>query len=127
MNLNKVIIAGRLTRDPEMRYTQTNVPVTSFTIAVSKKANGQEQTSFIDVVAWRNTAEFVDKYFKKGQAILIIGSLSTRSWKDKDGNNRKVTEIVAEEVQFAEPKRDTGVDVAQDDFIEVTSLDDLPF
>jgi len=111
--LNKVILMGRLTRDPELRYTQNNTPVTSFTVAVDRrfKRSGdqqqqQQQTAdFIDVVAWRNTAEFVTKWFTKGRMIIVVGYLQTRSWQDKDGNNRKSTEVVAEEVQFGESKR----------------------
>lgn len=105
--LNKAILMGRLTRDPELRYTQSNTPVVSFTIAVDRNyGRGQErQTDFIDIVAWRRTAEFVSQWFTKGMLIVVVGSIQSRRWQDKDGNNRTSIEVVADEVQFGETKR----------------------
>lgn len=106
--LNKAILMGRLTRAPELRYTQSNLPVVSFTIAVERNraAQGQEkQTDFIDIVAWRKTAEFVSQWFTKGQMIIVVGSIQSRRWQDKNGNNRTSIEVVADEVQFGETKK----------------------
>ncbi|MCD8355467.1 MAG: single-stranded DNA-binding protein [Clostridia bacterium] len=107
--LNKAILMGRLTRDPELRYTQSNLPVVSFTIAIDRKYsanNGSErQTDFINVVAWRRTAEFVSQWFTKGMMIIVTGSIQSRNWQDKNGNNRTSIEVVADEVQFGESKR----------------------
>lgn len=106
--LNKAILMGRLTRDPELRYTQGNLPVVQFTIAVERNrtAQGQEkQTDFINVVAWRKTAEFVSQWFTKGMMIIVTGSIQSRRWQDKNGNNRTSIEVVADEVQFGESKR----------------------
>ena len=104
--LNKAILMGRLTRDPELRYTPANVAVASFTLAVDRnfKNDGEIQTDFIDIVCWRQRAEFVSKYFHKGQLVVASGSIQTRTWKDKEGNNRKSFEIVAEDVYFAESR-----------------------
>lgn len=108
--LNKVILMGRLTRDPELRHTTTDKPVVSFTLAVDrgyKKDNDAVNADFINCVAWRSTAEFVSKWFTKGQLVVVSGRLSTRTYKDKDGNTRTVTEVVADEVFFAESKRNS--------------------
>ena len=99
---------GRLTRDPELRYTQSNLPVIQFTIAVERNraAQGQErQTDFINIVAWRKTAEFVSQWFTKGMMIIVTGSIQSRNWQDKNGNNRTSIEVVADEVQFGESKK----------------------
>ena len=107
--LNVVALNGRLTADPELRYTQSNIAVTSFTLAVDRNfaRQGTERvTDFINVVAWRQTAEFVGRYFHKGQLVAVQGSLQVRSYTDKDGNNRRVYEVVADQVHFAESKRD---------------------
>ena len=109
--LNRIILRGRLTRDPELRRTQSGIPVASFSLAVNRdfkdKATGETPVDFIDIVAWRNTAEFVTRYFRKGSMIAVQGSIQTRSYTDKDGNKRKAVEIVADNVHFAEPKRDS--------------------
>lgn len=108
--LNRVDIMGRLTRDPELRYTQSNTPVTSFTLAVDRDYSGnggEKQTDFIDCIAWRNTAEFVSKYFSKGRMAVVSGRLQVRTWDDKDGKKRKAVEIVAENVYFGDSKKDT--------------------
>ena len=107
--LNKIIIMGRLTRDPELRRTASSTAVAGFTLAVDrdfKSQNGEKSTDFIDVVAWRNTAEFVSKYFTKGRMAIVEGRLQIRDWKDKDGNNRRSAEVVAENVYFGDSKRD---------------------
>lgn len=138
-NLNKVLLIGRLTADPELRHTPSNIAVTSFTLAVNRrytKSGEQQQADFLDVVCWRNTAEFVSKYFTKGMAAFVSGSVQVRSWKDNNGNNRRTYEIVADEVQFAEPKRDSNrteynneqsFSVGANDFEEMSSDDELPF
>ena len=108
--MNKVILMGRLTRDPEVRYTQnTNAMVASFSLAVNRRfvAQGQErQADFINIVTWSKTAEFCSKYFKKGQQVGVIGRIQTRTYDDQQGQKRYVTEVIAEEVYFADSKRD---------------------
>ncbi len=108
--MNKVILLGRLTKDPETRYTQsTNTQVTSFTLAVNRrfvKQGEERQADFINCVAWNKTAEFVSKYFKKGQQVGIIGRIQTRNYDDEQGIKHYVTEIIAEEVYFAGDKKD---------------------
>ena len=102
---------GRLVADPELKYTPNNVAVLSFTVAVDRaysKDRENRQTDFLDIVAWRNTAEFVSKYFKKGQMIAVCGSIQTRMWEDKDGKKRKNVEIIADEVSFTESNRSSG-------------------
>ena len=111
--LNHITIMGRLTRDPELRYTGSNTPVCSFTLAVdrdfSDKQSGEKQTDFIDCVAWRHTGEFVNKYFSKGSMAVVAGRLQVRDWEDKDRNKRRSAEIVVENIYFGEAKRsDTG-------------------
>ena len=106
--LNKAILMGRLTRDPELRYTQNNTPVVTFSIAIDRNYSGkgaERQTDFIDIVAWRRTAEFVSQWFTKGMMIIVVGSIQSRRWQDKNGNNRTSIEVVADEVQFGESKR----------------------
>lgn len=109
--LNVVVLTGRLTADPELRHTPNDLAVTSFSIAVNRRfarAGEERQTDFIDIVAWRNNAEFVCKYFKKGSLIAIEGSIQTRSYQDKDGNKRKAFEVIANNVQFVESKKDSS-------------------
>ena len=106
--LNKSILMGRLTRDPELKYTNSNTPVVTFSIAVDRNYsgnNGERQTDFIDIVAWRKTAGFISQWFTKGQMIVVVGSIQSRRWQDKNGNNRTSIEVVADEVQFGESKR----------------------
>ena len=114
--LNKIILMGRLTRDPELRRTQSGTAVTSFSLAVDrdfKSQSGEKETDFIDVVAWRSTAEFVAKYFTKGRMAVVEGRLQIREWKDKDGNNRRSAEVVADNIYFGDSKRDgAGSDYA---------------
>ena len=108
--LNHIVIMGRLVRDPELRRTGSGIAVTSFTVAVDrdfgKNENGEKETDFIDCVAWRQTGEFVSKYFTKGRMAVVSGRLQIRSWKDKDGNNRRTAEIVADNVYFGDSRRD---------------------
>lgn len=130
--LNRAILMGRLTADPELRYTQNNTPVTSFTLAVNRTLDRQ-QADFIEVVAWQKTAQFVCQYFQKGQPMIVEGRIQTRTWEDKQGGKRKAVEVVAEQVHFAGPKKDesqpapefapTEMDVP----FEGTPDDDLPF
>jgi len=105
--LNHIVIIGRLTRDPEMRRTGSNIAVASFTVAVERDfaQGGQKETDFIDCVAWRQTGEFVSKYFKKGNMIVVSGRLQIRSWNDKDGNKRRSAEVVADNCYFGESKQ----------------------
>lgn len=109
MAFNKVILMGRLTADPELKQTTSGIGVTSFTIAVDRKVKTGEdkKCDFISIVAWRQTAEFICKYFKKGSAILVCGELQTRSWTDNNGNKRNATEVVAGEVTFCEAKKES--------------------
>ena len=108
--LNHIVIMGRLTRDPELRRTGRGVAVASFTVAVDrdfgKNENGEKETDFIDCVAWRQTGEFVSKYFTKGRMAVVSGRLQIRPWTDKDGNKRRTAEIVADNVYFGDSKRD---------------------
>lgn len=109
-NLNKVIIGGRLTADIETKVTQSGIAVASFTVAVNRKAakDKEQQADFFNVTAWRGTAEFVAKYFRKGSSICVVGTLQNRSWTDKNGEKRYATDIVADEVNFVDGKRDAG-------------------
>ncbi len=108
--LNQVALMGRLTADPELRHTPSNISVTTFTLAVNRsyvKQGAERQTDFIDVVAWRNTADFICRYFKKGQMMAVDGSIQTRTYTDKEGKNRKAFEVLANNVYFTE-SRGTG-------------------
>ena len=109
--LNHITIMGRLTRDPELRRTGSGVAVASFTVAVDRdfggRDGGEKETDFIDCVAWRQTGEFVSKYFTKGRMIVVSGRLQIRSWTDKDGNKRRTAEVVADNVYFGDSKRDS--------------------
>ena len=147
--MNKAVLMGRLTKDPEVRYTQTNnTLVANFSLAVNRRfaKEGDAQTAdFINIVAWGKTGEFVSKYFKKGQQVAVSGRIQTRSWDDQSGQKRYATEIVAEDVYFADSKRNGddasnfdntfGVGAPMDDVnqggdtsdFEVSSGDDLPF
>ena len=112
--LNKIFIMGRLTRDPELRRTQSGTAVTSFSLAVDrdfKSQSGEKETDFIDVVAWRSTAEFVAKYFTKGRMAIVEGRLQIRPWPDKDGTNRRSAEVVADNIYFGDSKRDGAGDM----------------
>ena len=108
--LNRIILMGRLTRDPELRHTQTGTPVASFSLAVDRdfkdKTTGEKSTDFIDIVAWRQTAEFVSRFFTKGRMAVVEGRLQLRDWTDRDGNKRRSAEVVADNVYFGDSKRD---------------------
>ena len=109
--LNRIILMGRLTRDPELRRTGSGTAVTSFSLAVDrdfKSQSGENETDFIDIVAWRSTAEFVSKYFTKGRMAVVEGRLQIRDWTDKDGGKRRSAEVVADNVYFGDSKRDGG-------------------
>lgn len=137
--MNVAILMGRLTDNPELKHTQSGTAVTSFTLAVDRytKKGEEKKADFINIVAWRQTAEFVANYFKKGQLIAVEGSIQTRKYKDKDGNNRTAFEVVANNVHFAEGKKDnngsytpakaSNANVNPDDFQEFSVEDDLPF
>ena len=128
--MNKVILMGRLTRDPETRYTQgNNTAVCSFSLAVNRrfKQEGQPDADFINVVAWAKTAEFVSKYFAKGQQVAVIGRIQTRNYDDKDGKKVFVTEVVAEEVYFADSKKEQSNVTTSEGFMVVEGTDDFPF
>ena len=113
--LNHITIMGRLTRDPEIRYTQSQTPVTSFTLAVDRdfggRDGGEKQTDFIDCVAWRQTAEFVSKYFAKGSMAVVSGRLQIRDWTDREGGKRRSAEVVVDNIYFGDSKRREGGDV----------------
>lgn len=146
--LNSIIIMGRLTNFPEVKTTQSGISVCSFTVAVDRQYanNGQRETDFIDCVAWRNTADFVGKWFTKGQMIAVQGELQTRNYEDKNGNKRKATEIVVGNVSFCGDKKQEGIGVEritpeqnnkvtaektelsqEGTFTEIPDEDDLPF
>ena len=133
--INKVILMGRLTRDPEMRHTNSGTPVTTFSIAIDNGYGDNKRTDFINCVAWNKTAEFVTKYFTKGKMIVIAdGRISTRSWETQDGKRAYATEVIANEVNFGETKSSQQTATQQpmqDDDDDFTPLDeeddDLPF
>lgn len=137
-NINKVILGGRITKDVELKQTQNGVPVAQLSIAVNRKAS-KDQTDFINCIAWRNTAEFISKYFKKGSSICVVGSIQTRSWQDQNGNKRFSTEILADEAYFVDSKGEDTTNVqngsqsnfggftATPNFEEMSSDEDLPF
>lgn len=118
LNLNKVVLAGRMTADPELKQTPSGVSVLSFSIAVNRNyvpkgsEQGERQADFINVVAWRQTAEFISKYFRKGSAICVTGTIQTRTWNDNNGNKRYATEVVADEAMFVE-SRNSDTSAAQ--------------
>ena len=132
--MNKIILMGRLTRDPEVRYTQTtNKMVVNFTLAVNRRY--EEGADFFYITAWNKTGEFVSKYFKKGQQVLISGRLRNRTYDTKDGSKKTLTEIIAEEVHFADSKKNTNNESNNSEenytfdpsFIAIDDDDDLPF
>ena len=153
--LNRIILMGRLTRDPELRHTQSGTAVASFSLAVDRdfkdKATGEKATDFIDVVAWRQTGEFVSRYFTKGRLAVVEGRLQIRDWTDRDGTKRRSAEVVADNVYFGDSKRDAeasgtygggysrpapapapapdyGMPAADDQFSELADYDgELPF
>ena len=137
-NLNKVILGGRLTADPELKQTPQGVSVTTFSIAVNRRGK-EAQTDFINCQAWRQTAEFICKFFKKGSSICVIGSIQTRSWTDQQNNKRIATEVIVDEANFVDSKADAPASSngygdapafqtqQAPKFEEIASDDDLPF
>ena len=139
--MNKVILMGRLTKDPEMRYTNTNnIPVCSFSLAVERRFAKQEeekQADFFPIVAWNKSAEFCSKYFTKGKKVVIVGRLQTRTWDDDEGKRHYITEVIAEETYFAESKKAEGSQMqqqsqqqqqeGQEGFVSIDDDDDFPF
>ncbi len=140
-SFNKVILIGHLTADPELKQTQSGVSVTTFSIGVNRKGakEGAQAADFITVVAWRNTAEFITRYFRKGQPILVCGQLQTRTWTDNQGNKRYATEVVADEAAFVAPQDQASTNAApaynpygrnenqQAQYEEIPSDESLPF
>ncbi len=150
LNLNKVVLCGRLTADPELKQTQSGIAVVSFTLAVnrrftSKSADGQSnsQADFISCVAWRNTAEFISRYFKKGSSLCVTGSIQTRSWNDNTGAKRYSTEVVIDDAMFVDSRSESSASSSYvpdaygtpsfssgaeaPSFEEIKTDDDLPF
>ena len=132
LNLNKVVLAGRLIADPELKQTQSGTSVLSFTLAVNRKRTGEaeQQTDFINMVAWRKTAEFIANYFRKGHAICVSGSIQTRKWTTKDGKDQFSTEVVVDEAMFVDSKdegRSYVPEAYKPQFEEVDPESDLPF
>lgn len=147
--INKAILMGRLTRDPELRHTGSGTPVCSFTVAIDNGYGENRSTDFINCVAWNKTAEFVDKYFTKGRMIIVVGRIQTRTWDGQDGKKNYATEVIASEVSFGESKKsaeENGYSVQprnaasgaedsfempaqneNDDFVALDTNDDLPF
>ena len=129
--LNHITIMGRLTRDPELRYTQSQTPVASFTLAVDRdfggRDGGEKQTDFINCVAWRQSAEFVSKYFRKGSMAVVSGRLQIRQYQDRDGNNRTAAEVVTDNIYFGESRRDSGnSDASRSTYNSYNSYDSAP-
>lgn len=130
--LNKIILMGRLTRDPDLRKTGNGTAVVSFSLAVDrdfKGQSGERETDFIDIVAWRGTAEFVSKYFTKGRMAVVEGRLQVRDWTDKDGAKRRSTEVIAESVYFGDSKKESNSDTAPAPMTEIPEGEEgeLPF
>lgn len=133
--LNRIVLMGRLTRDPELRKTQSGLSVTSFTLAVDrdfKDPSGERETDFIDIVAWRGTADLVYQYFTKGRMAVVNGRLQIRDWVDREGGKRRSAEVVADNVYFGDSKKvsdsDTGKGNAEPEFREIPDEDgELPF
>ncbi len=136
MAFNLAVLTGRLTSDVELKSTPQNIPVCSFSIAVDRGYGDKKETNFINIVAWRQKAEFISKYFKKGDMIGIEGSIQTRKYQDKNGNNRTIFEVVVNNAQFIGGKKENGAQgnqtnvniQPQDDYVEMGEIDgDLPF
>lgn len=129
--LNKAILMGRLVRDPELRRTQNDTAVASFTLAIDRPQdkNGNRQTDFIDCVAWTHTAEFLCKWFTKGMLAVVVGQIQSRNWEDKHGNKRTSIEVKVDELQFGETKksREGSANVNADDFDELDDDSEVPF
>lgn len=127
--LNRVVLMGRLVADPELRHTASNVAVTTFRIAVDRNytpKGAERQTDFVSIVTWRNTAEFVSRYFRKGQLVALEGSIQTRSYTDNQGNNRTAFEVVADQVYFAESKNSGSQSASTGSFAPPPAFDEPP-
>lgn len=134
LNLNKTILGGRIATDMELKQTQSGVPVCQFQLAVNRRFSkeGEQNTDFISIVAWKNTAEFISKYFRKGSSICIVGSIQKRNWTDNNGQKRYTTEVIADEAMFVDSKNDGGTAqqtvTNEPKFEEVNAEEDgLPF
>lgn len=139
LNFNKVILCGRLTADVELKKTPSGVSVCTFSVAVNRKVakDAEQKADFINCVAWRNDADFISRYFKKGSSIMIVGNIQNRAWQDTNGNKRYATEVIADEVHFVDSKSESsgvgvvggGVPYGADTthFEEMTAAEDLPF
>lgn len=134
--INKAILMGRLTKDPELRHTDSGTPVCSFTVAIQNGYGENQKTDFVNCVAWNKSAEFVDKYFTKGRMIIVDGRISTRTWEGQDGKKNYATEVVANQISFGESKKnsETSEDEPEepsedDEFVPLENVDadDLPF
>ena len=129
--INKAILMGRLTRDPELRHTGSGTPVCSFSIAINSGSGENQTTDYINCVAWNKTAEFVNKYFAKGRMIIVVGRIQTRSWEGQDGKKNYATEVVATEVSFGDSKKDSDktddADESDDGFTQLEMPEDIPF
>lgn len=133
--MNKTILMGRITKDLELRQTQSGVSVTSFTIAVNRRfaKEGQQQADFINCVAWRQQAEFIAKHFGKGKMIAVVGNLQSRSWEGQDGKKQYATDVVVDEVYFTGEKKETGTEATENEFADLPGFTvadddgDLPF
>jgi single-strand DNA-binding protein len=125
--MNKVILIGRLTKDPEIRYTQNNTPVCNFTLAVDRRFSKDKQADFINCQAWQKTAEFISKYFQKGSMIAVVGRIQTRTWEDNEGKKRYITEVIVDEAYFTGSKSKTETEKATDTWPPDYEDDDLPF
>ena len=129
MSLNSIVVMGRITKDIEVRYTPSGTPVANFTVAVERDYE-KDKTDFLECVAWRDKAEFVGKYFRKGSRAVVIGSLQMRDWQDKDGNTRRSAEIVVNSMYFADSKKETGGNSyapANGGYTEIEEDEDWPF
>lgn len=126
--LNQVTLMGRMTRDPELKYTANEKAVVSFTIAVDRDYKGEDAADFIDCVAWNKTADMVDRYFHKGERIIVSGRIQTRTWETNDGKKRKATEVIADRVYFVESKRGDTAHKPETNFDAIDDGDgELPF
>ena len=133
-NFNKAILGGRLTSDPELKTTQSGTNVCSFTIAVNRRGakDGQQTSDFINCVAWKERAELISRYFRKGSSICIVGEIQTRKWQDNNGNTRNATEVIVNEVNFVDSKAEnssasTPNPIVAPTFVEMSNDDSLPF
>ncbi len=137
LNFNKIALGGRLTKDPEIRTTTSGIDVANITLAVSRKKTSSDAnplTDFIDVVAWRQQADLLRRYFHKGSSIFVVGSLQTRKWQDNDGNNRISFEVVSDEIYFVDSKADSKPNESYNPYFPIVSAesgnmseDDMPF